>query len=163
MSLRFQKEDEVDREIKEKRRADAAPAILAWSAILVCYMVGVGIYDWLNDKSLKSYGQEIGWLLAFVFSVIFVDWFLSPIYNEFRARTKEIDGKVSAVEKTVTASKENHSELLEKLTAIEERLEAQSEKVENLNPGEGVAYLTGGIREGLRTIEERLDRTEPQR
>jgi hypothetical protein len=163
MSLRFQKEDEVDREIKERRRADAAPALLVWSAILVCYMAGAGLYDWLNEKSLKSYGQEIGWPLTFVFLMVFARWFLSPIYNEFRARTKEIDGKVSAVEKAVTASKENHAELLEKLTAIEERLEALSEKVENLNPGEGVAYSTGGIREGLRTIEEKLGRSEPQR
>jgi hypothetical protein len=163
MSLSFQKEDEVDREIKEKRRADASPAILGWTAILACYLVGVGLYDWLTDKPLKSYGQEIDWPLTFVFFIVFAMWFLSPIYNEFRARTKEIDGKVSAIEKVVNASMEGHAELLERLTAIDERLGELSEKVESMNPGEAVAYSTGGIREGLRTIEEKLGRSEPQR
>ena len=74
MSLSFQKEDEVDREIKEKRRADASPAILGWTAILACYLVGVGLYDWLTDKPLKSYGQEIDWPLTFVFFIVFAMW-----------------------------------------------------------------------------------------
>jgi hypothetical protein len=58
---------------------------------------------------------------------------------------------------------EGHAELLERLTAIDERLGELSEKVESMNPGEAVAYSTGGIREGLRTIEEKLGRSEPQR
>ena len=140
MALRFQEWDEVDRTARGGR-----PSLILLFALVAAI---TGVVAWLSGKSLYSYERDI----AVGAACLWAAWLLVPIYEEFRARTKEIDGKVSAVEKAVTASKENHAELLEKLTAIEERLEALSEKVENLNPGEGVAYSTGGIREGLRTI-----------
>jgi hypothetical protein len=150
MALRFQGNDEVDRAAKEERHTGGL------AVLLVLYALIDGAFSWFRGESLASYGKNLAWLVGFGF----VYWVAAPFYYEFRIRTKEIDGKLSAIEATVIASKEGHSELLEKLTAIEEKLEELSEKVENLNPGESVTYSTSGIREGLRTIEERLNRTE---
>jgi len=122
MTLRFQKKDAVDEEVKEDRSEGVRVSFLLYGFIFVFFAVGSGLFDWFSGKSLKSYGEEVGWMLGFFFSISVADWILSPIYNEFRFRTKEIDGKVSAIEKTVNASTEDHAELLKRLTAIEEKL-----------------------------------------
>jgi DNA-binding FrmR family transcriptional regulator len=56
---------------------------------------------------------------------------VAPFYYEFRIRGKEIDGKVSAIEQAVIASKEGHAELLERLTAIEDKLNSIQRELES--------------------------------
>ena len=124
MALRFQEKDAVDEEVKEQRSDGVRASIAVYGFFFVLLALIFGLFDWFSAKSLKSYGEEIAWFLGFLWFISFADWLLSPIYNEFRFRTKEIDGKVSAIEKAVTASKEDQRELLEKLTAIEEKLES---------------------------------------
>jgi hypothetical protein len=45
-----------------------------------------------------------------------------PYYQEFRLRTKDLDGKVSAIEAAVSASAEQQEEVISKLTEIENTL-----------------------------------------
>lgn len=82
--------------------------------------VFAGIGDLLNGASLKEYERELGIFIAGFFAL----WLVSPIYREFSSRTKEIDGKVSVIEEAVNASKKDHAELLERLTAIEGKMDA---------------------------------------
>lgn len=114
MSLRFQKEDDVDAEIKKIRGGGA----LKVGALIVAMAVLSGIEDLIKGASLEHYEKELG----FLFGAGSLIWIVNFIYWEFRTRTKEIDGKVSAIEQAVIASKEGHAELLERLTAIEEKL-----------------------------------------
>ena len=153
MALRFQEKDDVDRAIKGESQTGCLIVILVLLAAIT------GAFAWFRGDGLASYEKE----LAFYIGCGFVIWLAAPFYYEFRIRTKEIDGKVSAIEKAVNASEEANAELLEKLTAIEHKLGELLEKVESMNPGEGVAYSTGGIREGLRTIEERIGRADAPR
>jgi hypothetical protein len=121
MSLRFQKEDDVDREVKEERRT--TPWLYLFC--IVFFAVVFGLFDWLGGQSLKSFWEELGGLIV----VCWFIWLVSPIYEEFRIRTKEIDGKVSTIESTINESKERDHELLKRLTAIENRLdEIQGDK-----------------------------------
>jgi hypothetical protein len=173
MALRFDKNDEVDEEVKKNRRFGARISVFLYGLIIVFFAVLIGISDWLSGKSLKSYGQEVGVLLAVFFAAALAEWILSPLYEEFRLRTKEIDGKVSAIEDVVVRSKNQQAEELEKLisplhdklhfrtkelylmvSAIEATvtasLEQQTELVETL---ERIEEMLG---ERLNTIEERL-------
>jgi hypothetical protein len=115
MSLRFQREDDVDCEVKEGRRR--TPWIILFFIVLFAAVSGLG--DWLSGQSLKSFGEEIVGAIGFGF----VWWLVDPIYEEFRVRTKEIDGKVSAIESSMVESKERDTELLRRLKAIETRLD----------------------------------------
>jgi hypothetical protein len=112
MALRFQKVDDVDRAAKEERHT----AVLVIVGVL--YAATDGIFAWLRSESLPSYGKNLAGLIAFGF----VYWLAAPFYYEFRIRTKEIDGKVSAIEQAVTASREGQAELLERLNLIEGKL-----------------------------------------
>jgi hypothetical protein len=120
MSLRFQKEDDVDREVKEERRTTP------WLFIfyIVFFAVVFGLFDWLGGQSLKSFAEELGGLIVVCLFV----WLISPIYEEFRKRTKEIDGKISAIEIGMNALKESDIDLLKKLTAIENKLDEIQDK-----------------------------------
>ncbi len=64
---------------------------------------------------------------------------ISPLHDKLHFRTKELYLTLSAIEEAVNAAKEHHSELLDKLTAIEERLGELPENVEDVNPNEGAA------------------------
>lgn len=113
MVLRFQdKDEEVDRAAKRERRS-----IVVFVGIGALVM---GLWSWLSGDSLHSYGE----FLAFAAVCLWALWMVSPIYYEFQIRTKEIDGKVSAIEAESRAAKEERADLLEKLTAIEEKLDA---------------------------------------
>jgi hypothetical protein len=125
MSLRFQKEDEVDEEVKHGRRTTL------WEIVAFVLLVAAleGVSTWLHGDSVASYAKELGWLCA----IGFLCWLVSPIYQEFRIRTKEIHGKVSAIEAAVNADAEQHaeslepfdaSEVMDKLTTIEGKLDA---------------------------------------
>jgi hypothetical protein len=114
MGLRFQGNDEVDRHAKEER----ATGVLVFLVMLLAVISGA--VDWFSGKSLVSYEEEI----AFYIGCGLVFWFITPFYYEFRIRTKEIDGKVSAIEEGLTSAKEDRAELLERLSAIEEKLDS---------------------------------------
>jgi hypothetical protein len=116
MSLRFQEhDDEVDREAARETKR-----ILWFTVIVLAFYAAIfGLLDWLNGQSLKSYEVGIGVTVAFGCVPLLVHF----IIGEIRIRVKEIDGKVSAIESTVNESKEFHIELLEKLTAIKNRLD----------------------------------------
>ena len=90
MALRFQDErDEFDRAAKEER----ATPVLIFLFVLIAAIHG--LFAWLRGESVASYVKDLAWLLAFGIAY----WMLAPFYYEFRFRTKEIDGKVSAIEK----------------------------------------------------------------
>jgi len=115
VALRFQDgRDEVDRAAKESR----ATGVMIFLLLLLAVITGA--VDWISGESLASYEKE----LAFYVGLAFVTWLAAPFYHEFRIRTKEIDGKVSAIEEAVKSSREAHEELLERLIAIEEKLGA---------------------------------------
>ena len=115
MALRFQNErDEVDRTAKESR----ATGVMVFLLLLLAVITGA--VEWFSGGSLASYEKE----LAFYIGSAFVAWLAAPFYYEFRIRTKEIDGKVSAIEEAVNSSREAHGELLERLGAIEKELRA---------------------------------------
>lgn len=121
MALRFQKKDEVDRAAKEARQTGVMVFLLVFLAVIT------GAGAWLSGESLASYERELGFYIC----CAFVTWLALPIYHEFRIRTKEIDGKASAVEDAVNASKEAHAELLERLIAIERKLDAMRSELDS--------------------------------
>ena len=125
MALRFQKKDDVDREVSERRR-DPLWGIVIGGALYLSIRALLGWIGWGKGESLKSYGEDVVWLIA----IGFLFWLVSPLYYEFRIRTKEIDGKVSAIEAAVNTHREgqrsetepfNANKVMEKLAAIEER------------------------------------------
>jgi hypothetical protein len=121
MLFHSQEDDDVDREFEENRRANL------WIALFyfVFFSAIVGLLDWLQGRSLKSLWEDIG----LVFAVVFVLWLVIPIFEKFRVRTKLIYGKVSSIEDAMDESEERDTELLKRLTAIENRLdEIQGDK-----------------------------------
>jgi hypothetical protein len=123
VALRFQAErDEVDRAARESRATGVTVGLLLLLAVIT------GAVDWFSGESLASYEKE----LAFYIGLGFVTWLAAPFYHEFRIRTKEIDGKVSAIEETVNSSRDAHEKLLERLTAIEEALNASAKRQSKL-------------------------------
>lgn len=114
MSLHFQRQDEVDRVVKEQRRRARWPIAF----VLALFAVS-GIIDWLDGKSIKSFGFG----LELVIVLCWLVWLVGPIFHAFSIRTKETYGMVSAIESSMTDLKERDAELLKRLTAIENRLE----------------------------------------
>jgi hypothetical protein len=111
MTLRFQKQDEIDWEVKRKEGA---------SIWLIC---GIGLLLYLASKVLPyGFWRPYAGPIAFLLMLWFLSRMVFHVYHEFRSRIKEIDGKVSAIEVAVIASKKDHAELLEKLHGIDERL-----------------------------------------
>ncbi len=113
MALRFQKgRDEVDQEVKEER---SIPLHLFVFVLLASI---VGVVSWVSGESLHSYEGKI----VFIGVCAWVFWMVFPLYSEFRIRTKEIYGMVSEIEKAISGTKEDHKELLKRLSAIEDEL-----------------------------------------
>src|SRR5271157_6172712 len=103
VALRFQdRDDEIDRAAKEER---ATPVLILF---FVLFAAIHGVVWWFSGGSLASYAKDLAWMLGFGLAY----WMLAPFYYEFRIRTKEILGAVSAV-------MEDQKELQEKLSAIE--------------------------------------------
>ena len=124
MALRFQDgRDEVDRAAKESR----ATGVMVFLLLLLAVITGA--VDWFSGESLASYEKE----LAFYIGLAFVTWLAAPFYHEFRIRTKEIDGKVSAIEEAVNAFAKQQSKLMHKLTAIERALDVRTDDTDE-NP-----------------------------
>src|ERR1035437_3586570 len=121
MVLRFQERDEVD------RAAEKTQMTRVMVFLLLLFVVISGPVAWFRGESLALYGTQLAWAIG----SCFVIWWVAPFYPEFRIRTKEIDGKVSAIEEAVNASKEDHAELLERLTAIEDKLDAMQKELES--------------------------------
>ena len=108
------KDDDVDQAIKKER----------WTVSLIGAVVFFAVIDgisaFFSGESLASYGRNLAWLIGFGIVVRIV----APLYYEFRYRTKETDGKVSAIEDALIDAKDGHVELLERLAAIEDKLDA---------------------------------------
>jgi hypothetical protein len=114
MALRFQgsNEDEVDRQAK---REGYTPVLIF---IFVLLAAIDGVTSWFSNKSLASYEQGLGLMSILVLAY----WFAAPFYYEFRIRTKEIDGKVSAIEGAVAASQRESAQLRSELSAVRDKL-----------------------------------------
>lgn len=120
MALRYQdSEDEIDRLAKEER---ATPVLVL---LVVMFALIAGIWEFLIGKNLKSYEQELGWLLGFAFAY----WMLSPFYYEFRIRTKETEGKATAILERLEKLEEGFGM---RLNAIEEKLDKVEDRVDEL-------------------------------
>lgn len=121
VALRFQnKGDDVDREVEESKPG------------LGCLFLGVvliGAFWFAWDVFIR--GDQIDFAFRIdamgCALIIFLGFILErrviPKYREFRIRIKEILGTVTEIEETVTALKADRSELLERLSAIEEKLD----------------------------------------
>jgi len=148
MKLRYQDKDEIDRLAKEER----GTPILIFLVVFLALIDGVRAV--LTGESLKSYGQGLALLLGFAF----VYWVLSPLYYEFRIRTKETNGKTTAILELLEKIDER---LDERLNSIEEKLNIVEEHHAELDRNGPQAEhsffpeLTG-IQHGLR----RLNRVE---
>ncbi len=114
MALRFQAKDDCDLAAMEK--GGTAELVI----FLVILAVIDGIYAFFRSESLASYGKSLAWPFGFGF----VLWMVIPVYYEFRFRAKETYGKVSAIEDALIDAKDGHVELLERLAAIEDKLDA---------------------------------------
>jgi hypothetical protein len=151
VALRFQSADDVDSKVKEEARR----ASLIGGVLLILYLAGTGIVAFISGESLETYGKDHFSTIGLAFAV----WFCVPYYQEFRIRTKEIDGKVSALEETIIARKEREFELLEMLHAIDGKLDDLSDKLQSVSAADHVTYSRAGIRQGLKTVDAKLDPT----
>lgn len=123
MALRFNKKDEVDEEVKENRKSEGITLAVLYGFSFVVMALIAGIFDWLTGRTIKVYAQEAGFIFAMLALPVIGQMVLIPLYNEFRLRSKEIDGKVSAIESAMNSSKKDHAEIIERLAAIEETLD----------------------------------------
>ncbi len=114
MALRFQEKDDCDQAATEERETGGL------LIMLVLYAAIDGAFTFFRGESLASYGKNLAWITGGGL----VAWTLLPRYYAFRSRTRETYGKVSAIEEAVNASKKDHAELLERLTAIEGKMDA---------------------------------------
>ena len=115
MSLRFQEQDEVDREIEEGSKGSLF--LIIFGLIFLAAILGLG--NWLGGQALRTYLEELGALIAGAILVF-------PFYitqKELNIRVKEIDGKVSAIETALSESKAREIELLGRLTTVQNVLD----------------------------------------
>jgi hypothetical protein len=142
MTLRFQKDDEVDREVKAGRRR-----FPIWTFVFLFILLGVisGIAALIHGWSLVRLERELGEILGFSFFVALGASIFAPLYKEFRFRTKEIDGKVLAIEEALTASRE-----VEKAMTVSRIEWTVNDTRENL----------AGLLERFNEIEKKLDAIE---
>ena len=89
MALPFENEDDVDRQLKKERMSFVGEivAFLSFAGLF-------GLMDWLFREPLKRYEET----LAFLIAAALAHRYVSPLYYEFRYRTKEINGRLSAIE-----------------------------------------------------------------
>jgi hypothetical protein len=93
-------QDEVDREVNAGKRISRWAR---WSLILfVLLAVVFGMDAFLTGRSWSKYELVAGVGLFTWFLIVSVDLLLASLYKEFRLRTSEISGKLSAIEKAVT-------------------------------------------------------------
>ncbi len=119
MPLRFQEDDDVDRRVTEMRKA----ALWLVVGIVVLAAAWYGLDEWMHGGSITRYAIELGGLIA----VCWLGRLLYPIYHEFRIRTKEIDGKVTATEVALEEISDRYALLLDRLAAIEKKLDEVQE------------------------------------
>ena len=114
MALRFQNKDEVDHAVKDERSA----ALFSCLFLFVLIAVISGIGSWLSGGTVRAYEKD----LAELFAVLLALWFVSPIYYEFRIRTKETHGTVTEIEKAMSVWNTSHEEVLKRLDGLEDDL-----------------------------------------
>lgn len=116
MALRFQNsDDDVDRAAKEAR----ATSLLILLVLLFAAISGV--FAWVTGESLASYAKDLTWWFGFGLAY----WIAAPFYYEFRIRAREIDGKVSAIEKALVA--DGQAKLIEQLETLDAKLDSLRE------------------------------------
>lgn len=122
MALQFNVEDDADREVA--RTIGRSTSKLWWQMLFLClYTAVMAAVPTYFVKVSQSGELFLFGSIAFLWMVWLLDKICSNYYLEFRLRTKEIYGKVSVIEEAVNASKEEGAELLERLTAIEDKLD----------------------------------------
>jgi hypothetical protein len=121
MALRFIDKDDADREVTRTIRTSFSK--LWWQACcLSIYSVVVIVVPHYFVKLSQSGECFIVGSIAFLWMLWLVPRMCFPYYQEFRLRTKDLDGKVSAIEAAVSASAEQQEEVISKLTEIENTL-----------------------------------------
>ena len=148
MTLRYEGQDNAERAGEVSQEKFGCFLLL----VIVLGVAAKGLC-WLSGGCSASHENLLNWIIG-----ICVAWsaygFVQMSIEEINTRTKEIHGKVSAIETAMNESKVRDAELIEslmeKLTAIEERLE------------EKLAATGDSLEEKLTAIEERLDHIEPQ-
>lgn len=119
MALRFQEFDDVDREVKEHVRRGERSIV-----VTLCLLAGLfGLVSWIRGESMASWERTFACLVGLFFAWLVFST-LSSLSIESTMRTKDICGTVSEIQKTVSAVTEDHKEILEKLRAIEEKLDS---------------------------------------
>ena len=129
MTLRFQREDDVDREVKGGPGLGCG--LLAAFGVAAIFLASYAVDAFIFGKSLSDYKKDAFEEIAVGFVILWLSWLLVPKYEEFRLRAKETYGKLFVIEEAVNASKEGHSELLQRLAAIEDKLDAMQRELES--------------------------------
>jgi len=119
VALRFQdKDDEVDREVEESKQGLGC-------LVLGAVLFGAFYFAWdvfISGRSINWAYRDMGGFAVFVFVGVIMERLVVPKYQEFRIRTKEILGRLTEIEKTVSMVKGDQKELLERLSAIDDEL-----------------------------------------
>jgi len=129
VALRFQLEDDVDRKVNGGPGLGCG--LLVAFGIVAFFIASYAVDAFISGKSFSAYKKDSLEDIAGCIVIAWLSWLVVLKYEEFRARTKEIDGKVSEIEKVVGASRDAQTELLERLTVIEDKLDAVQRELEN--------------------------------
>lgn len=128
MALRFQdKDDEVERFDFDALATEVGRELLGGVVLFVVVAVIMGVIAWVSGESLHTYEQDTAFAAAFFFGLV---WVVIPLHVS-RIRAKSINGKVSEIEKAVTAAKEVRAELVERLNVIEGKLDTMRRDIES--------------------------------
>jgi hypothetical protein len=111
-----QSDDEAEYAAKREGRT----VLLKLVFLFLCVGAVYGVSAWLEGRSFASFERDLMVLLG----VCYLYWLLAPYYYEFRFRTKEINRKVSAIESALSDLTKQRSELFEKLSAVEKKLDS---------------------------------------
>jgi hypothetical protein len=118
VALRFQENDDVDREAKTSGTGLGC-------GLLSAVVFGAFYFAWdvfISRKSIDYASRHLGEFAIFVVAVLGVQRLVGPKYQEFRIRTKEILGMVTEIEEVVSEVREDQKELLERVSAVEKEL-----------------------------------------
>jgi hypothetical protein len=119
VALRFQdKGDDIDREVKQSRPGFGCALLLA--IVFGAFFFACDVF--ISGKSIADASRRLGEFAVVVAAVLALEWFVTPKYQEFRVRSKEILGTVTEIEEAVSEIREDQEKLLERLRAVEEEL-----------------------------------------
>ena len=154
MTLRYEGQDNAERAGEVSHEKFGCFLLL----VIVLGVAAKGLC-WLSGGCSASHENLLSWIIG-----ICVAWsaygFVQMRIEEINTRTKEIHGKVSAIETAVNESKVRDAELMEKLMeklaavedGVEEKLAATGDRLD-----ENLAAIEDRLDEKLTAIEDRLD------